>query len=177
MERQRGSQRPVNPSGATMGTLGLGYKVRYKIVTVGPYYNLNDKITIEPEFYFVNDKGEYLQEDGSYSISYHTRKKVDVYYGKTYNGKRHDLVRVGSADDKNNQKSLKLTDDAWSISKNRIDFTNEVLSSFKAGTTEMQYTFDKIIETAAMRIVNGDTNVSAHRGKPLAKEGGNCIRF
>lgn len=158
-----------NPAGATMGTLGLGYKVRYKITTVGPYYNLNDKITVKPEFYFVNDKGEYLQEDGTYSVSTDTRAKVDVYYGETYNGSRHDLVKVGSKDDTLNQKSLKLSDDAWSVSKSRIDFTNQTLSSSKAGSTEVQYTFGKVVETAAMRIINGDTHISAHRATALSQ--------
>lgn len=167
-----------NPTNKSNGTIGLGYKFRYKITTVGPYYNSGDKITIKPVFYFMNDKGEYLQENGTWSTSVEHRKPVDVYYSETVNGKKQNLVKVGSDADKNNRKSLNLLDDAWQtspeaawqVNKDRIDLTNATLKNDRVGTTEDQYQFGEIQMTPSMRLLVGDTHVSAHRGKEFAKQ-------
>ena len=167
-----------NPTGKSNGTIGLGYKFRYKITTVGPYYNQWDKITIKPTFYFMNDKGEYLQEDGSYSRGTDKRKAIDVYYSETTSTGKKTLVKVGSDEDNNNRKSLNLKDDVWQtganadwqVNKDRIDLTNDTLKSTRVGTTEDQYTFNTITMTPSMRLLCGDTHVSAHRALLAASE-------
>lgn len=166
-----------NPAGKSVGTLGLGYKIRYKMTTVGPYYNLTDKVSFKPTFYFVNDKGEYLQQDGSFSSNINTRAQVNVYYSETVNNTRQTLIKVGSKQDKLNTKSLCLADDEWDVSKSLRDFTNDTLHTSNVGKKQKQYTFEETNLTSAMRIINGNTHQSAHLGQPLSLESDKKFEF
>lgn len=166
-----------NPATQSQGTLGLGYKIRYQLDTVGPYYNQSDKVTITPKFYYMNDKGEYLQIDGTYSNIIDTRAEVNVYYGETVNGVRKDLVRVGSADDKSNHKYLSLSDDAWDVSQAEISRTNGVLGTDNVGSKVDTYTFAKTTLSSALRLLVGDEHVSSHRGLPQSKASDSNYKF
>lgn len=166
-----------NPATQSPGTLGLGYKIRYQLDTVGPYYNQSDKVTITPKFYYMNDKGEYLQIDGTYSNIIDTRAEVNVYYGETVNGVRKDLVRVGSADDKLNHKYLSLSDDAWDVSQAEISRTNDVLGTDNVGSKVDTYTFAKTTLSSALRLLVGDEHVSSHRGLPQLKASDSNYEF
>lgn len=166
-----------NPAGKSVGTLGLGYKIRYKMTIVGPYYNLTDKVSFKPTFYFVNDKGEYLQQDGSFSSNINTRAQVNVYYSETVNNTRQTLIKVGSKQDKLNTKSLCLADDEWDVNKSLRDFTNDTLHTSNVGKKQKQYTFEETNLTSAMRIINGNTHQSAHLGQPLSLESDKKFEF
>lgn len=157
-----------NPASQTVGTLGLGYKIRYKMTTVGPYYHQTDKVSFSPKFYYVNDKGEYLQIDGTYNKNLNTRAEVNVYYSETFNGNRNELVKLGSAQDKQNRKVLNLADDTFSVSQSRINLTNQILNTSNVGQPAEAYNFAKTTLLSNMRTIDGDTHVSAHRGNQLA---------
>lgn len=157
-----------NPASQTVGTLGLGYKIRYKMTTVGPYYHQTDKVSFSPKFYYVNDKDEYLQIDGTYSKNLDTRAEVNVYYSETFNGNRNELVKLGSAQDKQNRKVLNLADDTFSVSQSRINLTNQILNTSNVGQPAEAYNFAKTTLLSNMRTIDGDTHVSAHRGNQLA---------
>lgn len=157
-----------NPASQTVGTLGLGYKIRYKMTTVGPYYHQTDKVSFSPKFYYVNDKGEYLQIDGTYSKNLNTRAEVNVYYSETFNGNRNELVKLGSAQDKQNRKVLNLADDTFSVSQSRINLTNQILNTSNVGQPAEAYNFAKTTLLSNMRTIDGDTHMSAHRGNLLA---------
>ena len=109
-----------------------------------------------------------MQIDGSYSTDINNRAKVDVYYSETVKGSRQTLVKVGSKQDKNNVKSLNLADDEWGVRADRINFTNSILNSSNVGTQDQEYTFGKTTLTSAMRTIDGDQRISAHRGNKLA---------
>lgn len=166
-----------NPASPSPGTLGLGYKIRYKMTTVGPYYNQSDAVTFKPKFYYVNDKGEYLQTDGSYSSSLDTRQEVNVYYGETVNGKRYNLVKVGSPEDSMNRKFLNLSDEEWSITPETIKKTNDILNTTNVGRESDSYTFNKTTLHSEMRLIAGDEHISAHRGKKLASAADTAFAF
>lgn len=157
-----------NPASQTVGTLGLGYKIRYKMTTVGPYYHQTDKVSFSPKFYYVNDKSEYLQIDGTYSKNLNTRAEVNVYYSETFNGNRNELVKLGSAQDKQNRKVLNLADDTFSVSQSRINLTNQILNTSNVGQPAEAYNFAKTTLLSNMRTIDGDTHISAHRGNLLA---------
>lgn len=147
-----------HPSVANAGSLGTGFKIRYKMESVGEYFSGQDTIEIEPEFYYVNEDGEYLQEDGTYSRDIENRRKVDVYYNETINGSAASLVKVGSGEDKLNQKTLNVTGEDFGILAEEIRKTAGSLgiSEDRLNKSTNQYSFGSIKMTGDMRTFVGD---------------------
>lgn len=149
-----------HPTIANAGTLGTGFKVRYKIESVGEYFTSRDRIEIFPEFYYMNADGEYLQEDGTYSADPAGRKAVDVYYNETIGGTAASLVKAGSDADKLNQKKLNVTGEDFGILERVIKKTAESLgiTEDQMNKSTNQYCFGSILMTGDMRAAVGDTH-------------------
>ena len=158
-----------HPFMPNVGTLGTGYKVRYKISSVGNYFNPGDKIEIEPQFYYMNSKGEWLHKaqngDLYWDESSVNRYPVSVYYSETVNGKYKAAVKVGSDEDSYNKKALNLTDASFGVTE---DVLQKTAKSYNKSIIDLnkitkQYTFAKTTITSDMRTLVGDTHVSCYK--------------
>lgn len=151
-----------HPTDSSAGTLGTGYKIRYKMESVGNYFTALDGISIKPEFYYMNSKGEYLKEDGSWDSSSVGRKEVSVYYNETVGGSKEHLVKVGSDEDKMNQKTLQLTSEDFGISEDVLEKTADSMGIDvgELGKIREQFCFSDIELTSDMRVYVGDTHIS-----------------
>lgn len=147
-----------HPVIANAGALGTGFKVRYRMESVGEYFSAQDAIEVTPECYYMNADGEYLQEDGTWSKGTGHRKWVDVYYNETIEGKKATLVKVGSEQDTVNQKRLNVTGEDFGILEKTIRKTAESLgiSTEALNKATNQYSFGAIKMTPDMRVFVGD---------------------
>lgn len=161
-----------HPTDSSAGTLGTGYKIRCRMESVGDYFTSLDGISIKPEFYYMNSKGEYLQEDGSWGKGASGRQEVSVYYNETVGGTKQTLVKVGSAEDRMNQKTLQLTSEDFGISEDVLEKTAESMgvSVEKLDVIREQFCFSDIKLTSDMRVYYGDKHVSYRKAKQGTSE-------
>ena len=103
-----------HPLYKNMGILKTGYMIRFSLETTGYMYTGADIISIEPSFYFVDRNGQ-------------NRQAVDLYYNEEFNKEYQRLVKVGSARDKINMKSMTMGDLNHGIPKVEIEQTAKVL--------------------------------------------------
>lgn len=144
-----------HPNFSNVGTLKTGYKIRFKLETVGEMDDADDAITIKPTFYYVDKKtGEYYGVDGE-------RSEVDVYYSETVNGTKQTRVKVGSDLDKLNTKWLSLSS-GFDVDTAVLRQTAELLGY--DGTNEFvkkrsaTYTFDSLRLGTNLRVFVGDSH-------------------
>lgn len=90
-----------------------GYKVRFKLETVGSMYSADDIVTITPDFYWVDDDGD-------------NREKAYLYYDKEVNGVKK-RIRVGSAEDNRSMNSLSFSTGKFGVGLDRLERTSEIL--------------------------------------------------
>lgn len=86
-----------HPQYSNVGVVKTGYVTRFHLQTIGNMYGDNDYVRIIPSFYYVDNTGKNRQE-------------VDIYYSETFDGKKQQMVRMGSTLDLENKKSLRTGD-------------------------------------------------------------------
>lgn len=86
-----------HPLYKNIGILKTGYMVRFSLETTGNMFSDACMVNIKPNFYYVDKNGK-------------NRTAVDLYYTEEINGKCRNLVKIGSAMDKVNLKSVKVGD-------------------------------------------------------------------
>lgn len=99
-----------NRYNAKAGAVKPGYAIRFKFETVGMMDDDNDSVKIKPSF-------TWISKDGT------QKKRVDVYYNETFDGKKQQFVKVGSNLDATNRHALSMGDDQWGIDQDAIDRT------------------------------------------------------
>ncbi|MDF2539255.1 MAG: putative secreted protein [Herbinix sp.] len=119
-----------HPKNKNQGLLKTGYMVRYSLETTGSLFSDACMVSIKPSFYFIDKDGK-------------NRKAVDLYYTEEINGKSKHLVKVGSALDQINLKSVRTGDLYLGIPENELKLTavlrNQSLSQFAAQFSPMFY--------------------------------------
>jgi hypothetical protein len=86
-----------HPKFKNQGILKTGYLVRFSLDTIGNMFSDACKISIKPNFYYVDQDGK-------------NRVAVDLYYTEAINSKTHHLVKVGSGLDQTNLKNVRTGD-------------------------------------------------------------------
>lgn len=87
-----------------------GYLLRMNCFTVGEMEGEDAYIRIVPRFYHISEDLKQRQE-------------VDVYYTETVEGKLKQLIKIGSEDDRNNVKNIRLGDTYLSIPEMELQRT------------------------------------------------------
>ena len=135
-----------HPQYKCQGAIPLGYLTRFSIYTMGNMYDgKDDYVNLKPKFYYVSKDGK-------------TREEVDLYYTETINGKKKMLVQVGSEQDKNNKKSMKMGNHYTSVPETEIKNTANILgitTNQLKGTRKNVYTFGNIMLPWNMRTFVG----------------------
>lgn len=101
----------VHPKYSNIGALKTGYVTRFNLKTIGNMYGDNDYVRITPTFYYVDSTGKNRQE-------------VDLYYSETINGKKQQMVKMGSSLDLENKKSLRTGDPYLAIPDEALNQTS-----------------------------------------------------
>lgn len=86
-----------HPQYSNQGILKTGYMFRFSLDTIGNMFSDSCKVSIRPNFYFVDKNGK-------------NRVAVDLYYTESINNKTHYLVKVGLGLDQTNIKNVKIGD-------------------------------------------------------------------
>ena len=86
-----------HPYYKNMGILKTGYMVRFSLDTTGNMFSDSCKLSIKPNFYYVDKDGK-------------NRIAVDLYYSEAINNKAKHLVKVGSPLDQTNLKTVRTGD-------------------------------------------------------------------
>lgn len=139
-----------HPLYKNIGILKTGYLFRYSLETTGMMYSDANMVIIKPSFYYVDKNGK-------------NRKAVDLYYTEEIYQKNRHLVKVGSALDQTNMKSVEIGDVYLGIPKNELRQTAEIrnvpYNKYKT-IREYLYHFSEIrLNTAFRTYVNeGYTN-------------------
>ena len=135
-----------HPTYKCQGAITPGYITRFSIYTMGNMYSgQDDYVNLKPTFYYVSKDGK-------------TREEVDLYYTETIDGKRKQLVKVGSETDKNNKKSMKMGNHYTSVPETEIKNTANILgitTNQLKGTRKNVYTFSNIMLPWSMRTFVG----------------------
>lgn len=135
-----------HPNYKCQGAVTPGYVTRFSIYTMGNMYSgQDDYVNLKPTFYYVSKDGK-------------TREEVDLYYTETINGKKKQLVKVGSDTDKNNKKSMKMGNHYTSVPETEIKNTANILgitTNQLKGTRKNVYTFGNIMLPWNMRTFVG----------------------
>lgn len=134
-----------HPEYKNLGVIKTGYVTRFSLKTVGTMYGNNDYIRIKPTFYYVDSKGKNRQE-------------VDIYYSETFNGKKNEMVKMGSNLDLKNKKSFYTGDKYLSISESELKQTaylqGVTLKKWKA-QRENLFTFTNMMIPPSLRTFVG----------------------
>ncbi len=137
-----------HPVYENLGVIKTGYVTRFSLKTVGTMYGNNDYIRIKPTFFYVDSKGK-------------SRQEVDIYYSETFNGKRHEMVKMGSNLDLKNKKSFYTGDRYISISENELKqtayFQGVTLKKWKAQKANL-FTFTNMMIPPSLRSFVGYIN-------------------
>jgi len=129
------------------GVLKTGYAFKFELNTIGNYYSNNDYISIIPEFW-------YVKKDGT------NRKKVDLWYHDSFNGKMNYFVKISPDDPRNvnNIKYMKLGDLYRNVPEEEITDTSQILGidqyAFKDRSVEIGR-FDYITLSEGVRTFIG----------------------
>lgn len=99
-----------HPKYKNIGAIKPGYAFRFKLDTIGSYYNDASYVKITPLFYHVDKNGK-------------NRTSVDLYYDEEINGSNHKLIKVGNALDRINLKKIKTGDVYLAIPEDEIRTT------------------------------------------------------
>jgi hypothetical protein len=99
-----------HPKYKNVGILKTGYLFRYSLDTIGNMFSDACQISIKPTFYYVDKNGK-------------NRTAIDLYYTESINKKTYSLVKVGSARDKINMKSVGTGDLYLGIPKQELKQT------------------------------------------------------
>jgi hypothetical protein len=99
-----------HPQYKNIGVIKTGYLFRFKLDTTGEMLSDGCKVVIKPSFYFIDSKGK-------------NRTQVDLYYSEEIDGKSRHLVKMGSAMDQINIKSLEIGDIHLSIPEQELKQT------------------------------------------------------
>lgn len=100
----------VHPKNSNIGALKTGYVTRFNLKTIGNMFGDNDYVRIIPTFYYVDSTGKNRQE-------------VDLYYSESINGKKQQMVKMGSTMDLENKKSLRTGDPYLAIPDEALNQT------------------------------------------------------
>lgn len=137
-----------HPTKSCQGAIPLGYVTRFSMYTIGNMTGKKDSIRIKPRFYYMTRDGKIEEE-------------VDLWYNETFQGKYHTLVKVGSQEDKKNQKILKIGSLYSGASKEEIHNTEKILGMGKYKLYDEKvpvYTFGIIEIPWQMRTFIGKKN-------------------
>ena len=99
-----------HPQYSNQGILKTGYMFRFSLDTIGNMFSDSCKVSIKPNFYFLDKNGK-------------NRVAVDLYYTESINNKTHYLVKVGSGLDQTNIKNVKIGDLYLGIPKGELKQT------------------------------------------------------
>lgn len=99
-----------HPQYKNKGILKTGYLVRFSLETIGNMFSDACKISIKPNFYYVDKDGK-------------NRVAVDLYYTEEINNKTRHLVKVGSALDQINLKKVMTGDLSLGIPEKELKQT------------------------------------------------------
>lgn len=133
------------------GVLKPGYVERFYVTTFGDMNFGDDYIDIRPTFYYVKGSG-----------AAQTRQRVDLYYDETINGKYEHFVKVGSALDKKNVKSMSIGDLYASVPDEELHKKAELAGSTVAqlrAETGARYRYDRIVVPLASATFVGEKYV------------------
>lgn len=96
-----------HPKYTNIGAIKSGYVTRFQLTTIGNMHKHEDYVRITPKFYYMDAEGKNRQE-------------ADVYYTETFEGKRQQLVKAGSDQDKQNKKAFRLGDPYLAVPPDEI---------------------------------------------------------
>nr|MCR5785499.1 hypothetical protein [Eubacterium sp.] len=137
-----------NPGSITTEGSGLGYRVRFRLKTIGNFYGPDGAICIEPQFYYTTDGKTY--------------KEVDLYYNEKIEGSEEYFVKVGGERDKRNLKYVTLGGDGkYSITTENERLLGKYVAYSLSGEWEDIYTktplysYGKIRLGRSMRVYGG----------------------
>lgn len=99
-----------HPKFKNVGILKTGYLFRYSLDTIGNMFSDACQVSIKPTFNYVDKNGK-------------NRTAVDLYYTESINKKTCSLVKVGSARDKINMKTISTGDLYLGIPKQELKKT------------------------------------------------------
>jgi hypothetical protein len=120
------------------GILKTGYVVRFNLDTIGTLYGSGCKVRIKPRFYYVDAKGK-------------NRTAVDIYYSETIDKKNRSLVKIGSALDKLNIKSMEAGSRYMGIPEEDLKNTASIL---KKKFTDLKYRSDSLFTFAEINMLS-----------------------
>ncbi|MHB8127503.1 MAG: DUF5704 domain-containing protein [Mobilitalea sp.] len=130
-----------HPQYKNIGILKTGYMVRFSLKTTGNMFSDACKVSIKPNFYYVDKDGK-------------NRKAVDLYYTEGINNKTKYLVKVGSSIDQTNLKTYSTGDLYLGIPEAELKQTaalrGKTLGKFIAGRS-MMFNFSDIRLNYAFR--------------------------
>lgn len=135
----------VHPKYNNIGALKTGYVTRFNLKTVGNMYGENDYIRIIPTFYYVDSTGKNRQE-------------VDLYYSETINGKKQQMVKMGSSLDLENKKALRTGDPYLTIpdeALNQTAYYQEIPQKEWKAQLKNIYTYTNIMLPGSLRTLVG----------------------
>jgi hypothetical protein len=116
------------------GVMKPGYVQRFQVTTFGDMSQDDDYVEITPTFYYVPYDGSSIQE-------------VDVYYDETIDGALEHFVKVGSARDLKNVKTMSIGDLYASVPDSAISRKAEILGVSEGEVKALagaSYTYGKI---------------------------------
>lgn len=157
-----------HPTIDSAGPLSRGYAFRYRLSTTGSMSDLDDKINIQPTFYYVSKDGSDMQE-------------VDLYYSQTIGSRKSYLVKVGSVLDTGNKHYIQTGDKYLGIPESELSITSTLsgvsLASLKAQKKSV-YSYGSIQLPSALRTFAGKDkskytlsgNTGKGSNKPYASE-------
>lgn len=138
-----GSHPTVNNEGA----IPLGYTFKFECETVGNYFSEKDCIEILPTFYYLSRDGQIKQE-------------VDVWYSEYFNDQNNYFVKVGSSEDDQNVKYIKIGDPDRNVPSGDIKNTSRIVGlsekAFKEKTAKLGW-YDRIILAEPLRTFIGNS--------------------
>ncbi|MFW5645904.1 MAG: DUF5704 domain-containing protein [Acetivibrio ethanolgignens] len=120
-----------------------GYILRMSCLTVGEMEDADAYVRIIPRFYYISEDLKQRQE-------------VDVYYTETVEGKLKQLIKIGSEDDRNNVKNIRLGDTYLSIPTIELQKTAEKKQLQLKEFLQKEYksfTFSNIMLSSQMQIL------------------------
>lgn len=120
------------------GILKTGYVVRFKLNTIGTLFGSGCKVRIKPRFYYVDANGK-------------NRSAVDIYYEEAIDGKNRSMVKIGSALDKLNVKSIEAGSRYLGIPETELKDTASIL---KKQYTSLKYRGDSMFTFSEVNILS-----------------------
>lgn len=135
-----------------------GYKIKFRIETVGSMYSSTDLVRMKPEFYWVDNRGE-------------NRTKVDLYYNTERNGEEYRGVKVGSELDNGWLNVVNFSTGEFDVPLDRLRLTAELLgySEVQDFTTHSSniYNFTELQLNQYVRTFVGDEHMTEVFGEKV----------